>query len=414
MIFTRVHSRLRGHKAVPIGCNLLLAGMLIAATDSPIHASDNGSLPPALTPVTPAETGLDPHAGLIYGATSCASSGCHGGAAEQHYQHAIWSRRDPHSRAYATLTTARSARMAEALGIANPATDTSCTTCHAPTQAAASVQPALLGPDARAAEGVSCVSCHGPSGEWLRGHTRADMTHAQKVAGGLRDLHDLHARANACVACHQNIAPELISVGRHPRLIFELDGQTAAQPRHWTESPDNTPAQAWLVGQAVALREISHALRTGNADPSADAPRWSALHWLLRQTDATTNASPRFADIPTHPDAASYASAVIISDQIARDTARRFDTTRAAGLLARLAATHNDFADVNVTALEHALRAERLVLALDRLIHTDPAARQNPAAEASLDALFGLAQSIPDFNPDAFARQLDRFARTLP
>src|SRR5690606_19705103 len=98
-----------------------------------------------------------------------------------------------------------------------------------------------------------------------------------------------------CVACHQNIAPELISVGRHPRLIFELDGQTAAQPRHWTESPDNTPAQAWLVGQAVALREISHALRTGNADPSADAPRWSALHWLLRQTDATTNASPRFA-----------------------------------------------------------------------------------------------------------------------
>ena len=62
-------------------------------------------------------------------------------------------------------------------------------------------------------------------------------------------------RANTCVACHQNVDSDILAAG-HPELVFELDGQSVAQPKHWTDPPD-TGARAWLVGQAVALRETS-------------------------------------------------------------------------------------------------------------------------------------------------------------
>jgi hypothetical protein len=47
---------------------------------------------------------------------SCASSGCHGGGKGDD-QVLIWRKSDPHSRAYGTLISARSMRMAEALGL---------------------------------------------------------------------------------------------------------------------------------------------------------------------------------------------------------------------------------------------------------------------------------------------------------
>lgn len=41
----------------------------------------------------------------------------------------------------------------------------------------------------------------------------------------MRDLRNLYARANACVACHQNVDPEILKAG-HPELVFELDRQS--------------------------------------------------------------------------------------------------------------------------------------------------------------------------------------------
>ena len=104
-------------------------------------------------------------------------------------------------------------------------------------------------------ESVSCESCHGAAGGWLRGHTRPDWTYATRVGAGMRDLKSFYVRANTCVACHQNLDPDIVAAG-HPELVFELDGQSAAQPRHWSDPEDSGP-RAWLTGQAVALRELS-------------------------------------------------------------------------------------------------------------------------------------------------------------
>src|ERR1700722_102686 len=180
---------------------------------------------------------------IALGANTCSSSGCHGGGGDRRDQYVVWSQRDVHSRSYATLTTARSARMAEALSIPNPAASPRCVVCHAPLAGADS---AGLGSGVDPAEGVSCGSCHGIPAGWIRGHTRPDWTHADRVAAGMRELKDLYGRANTCVACHQNLDPAIVAVGHHPALIFELDGQTQDEPKHWRDY--QAGAQAWFVG----------------------------------------------------------------------------------------------------------------------------------------------------------------------
>src|SRR5207249_1821082 len=79
------------------------------------------------------------------GAQSCGTSGCHGSAKRDEF--ITWSKKDFHSRSCATLTTARSARIAETLHITDPATASRCIVCHAPM------------PEPRRAEGVSCETC---------------------------------------------------------------------------------------------------------------------------------------------------------------------------------------------------------------------------------------------------------------
>lgn len=305
--------------------------------------------------------------------------------------------------------------MAEALNIPDPMTSTRCTSCHAPFQAVKTLAPAQLAPNARVSEGVSCVSCHGADGDWLRSHTRADFSHADKVAAGLKDLRNLHARANSCVACHQNIEPELVEKGRHPRLIFELDGQTASEPRHWREATGYNGAQAWHVGQAVALREMSAALERGGA-ASGDELRWSALLWILQRAepDNASTSIPTVRAIPATPEGKNYTAARNAIEQIARALATNYEPATVPARLKALAATDGEFTDSSVARSLQAYRAERLVLALDRLLAALPAATRPPAASARLDALFARSQSIPDFSPKDFAIELKAFAGTLP
>jgi len=271
---------------------------------------------------------------------------------------------------------------------------------------------ALLGSDAEVSEGVSCVSCHGLPEGWLRGHTRPDWTHAQRVAAGMRDLNDLYTRANTCIACHQNLDPELVRTGRHPVLIFELDGQTQSEPKHWHEARADMGAQAWYVGQAVALREISWALLNGQA-PEGSRERWTALVWLLRRTGlgfegAALASSPASGE----PRAADYAAAVEQADLLARRASLSWKPDYAREALRRLAAVRADFLDSAVAHQVQACRADRLVLALDRLV-ADLPPEQRPAASSRLDPLFRLVQSQPDFAPADFARALDAFSAAL-
>jgi len=247
------------------------------------------------------------------GANSCASSGCHGGGGQNQNQFLAWSLRDVHSqRPFATLTTARSKQIADALQIKDPAADNRCTSCHAPLHEVPSV---LRGPDFQVTEAVSCESCHGPAEHWLRSHTRPDYTHANRVASGMRDLKNLYVRANSCVACHQTVAQPLLKAG-HPALIFELDGQCVSQPKHWREKTNWHGAQAWLVGQAAALREMAWDLTrdaTGNENVSARA---DALLWLLGKLEASNVSVPRLNTIRGDHSAVQTAA-----DKLARSAA---------------------------------------------------------------------------------------------
>jgi len=336
------------------------------------------------------------------GAQSCASTGCHGGGGTKQNQFLVWSVKDFHSqRPTATLTTARSKQIAEALDIKDPTADTRCTSCHAPLH---DVPENLRGEFFKASEGVSCESCHGPAENWLRSHTRHDYTRADRTASGLRDLQNLYVRANTCVACHQVVSQPLLKAG-HPELIFELDGQSVAEPKHWQESTNWSRAHSWYVGQAVALREMSWQLAQSDAPAETETQRWAALLWLLNWGEAKDAAA--FA--PTRD---NFLAVQTKWDGFARQVAAA--NPAAAGLepgkvLRQLAGVGPQFLDATVPAIVHARRAERLVLALDRLT----VAENNHKADAELNQLFKLAQSLPDFDPKAFAAALDKFKTAM-
>ncbi len=193
-------------------------------------AANRLHLPP-LSPQAPASlSAKEPRqiresGGAFVGSIGCKSSSCHGGAGPKRSQYITWSQKDFHTKAYAVLLNARSERMAEGLGIAAAQSSARCTSCHSPFQ---SVAPSRLARTAHPDEGVSCESCHGAAGGWLRGHTRTDWTYNTRVAAGMRDLRNLYVRANACVACHQNLAPGAFE-GRSSRSVFRA-GRPIGRP----------------------------------------------------------------------------------------------------------------------------------------------------------------------------------------
>jgi hypothetical protein len=301
-----------------------------------------------------------------------------------HNQFAIWSKKDFHTRAPATLSMNRSARIADALKISDPASDARCTVCHNPFQ---TVPAERKGAKVGQLEGVSCESCHNAAEGWLLTHTRTDLTHEQKVAAGLRDLKNLYVRANTCVACHQNLEPELRTAG-HPELVFEMDGQCVTMPRHWAETNRLRGAQAWWVGQTVALREAAAQISTG---PASDAARQraGALAWLL--------------GVPANDKSA---------DELAHRTAEEnWTAAEVRSHLAKLAATHASFQD-SVASGELAQRAERLGLGLERLL-VALKLHKDATLSPRLDQLLKDVQSRVDFDPKKFAEDLRDFDSAL-
>lgn len=344
---------------------------------------------------------------------NCTTSLCHGGAGELREQHSIWSRKDMHARSYATLTTARSEQIMRALGGGDARTDTRCTTCHAPNHGVPAERFVKSPPDHKI--GVSCQNCHGPAEHWLRSHTRHDYSHGQRVQSGLRELRSLYHRANACVACHQNVDQPLLKAG-HPELIFELDGQTLAEPRHWIErrAPDYSPAEAWLIGQAVALREMTgKAAREQNPDPTF-IDRWAALIWLLQPMSNIDKELPSLTDLRPDPRSAGEQIAKIdrFAQAIEGGWRDHFESALKsfAGRSGEFAATGRS-PNLKSVYLQ-ARRAERLVLAIDRLV----SALDRPDAaklNADVQKLFDLSQSTRYFSPADFARQLQELAKKL-
>jgi hypothetical protein len=342
---------------------------------------------------------------MFLGANSCGSSGCHGGAGANQNQHLIWSSRDfHHQRPFATLTTARSRQIGAALQIKDTTTAQQCISCHAPLR---EIPEILRGERLRVSEGVSCESCHGAAENWLRSHTRPDYTHADRVASGMRDLKNLYVRANTCVACHQNVPIALLQAG-HPELIFELDGQSVTEPKHWREKEAWRGAQAWAVGQAVALREMLWQLESSDSKDLVD--RTEAVLWLFGKLDSITNGFPKSGLTTGQAAKSKLHEARSAADILARDLAELpWSAQRTDWVLKTLANSSADFRQASTASGQHARQAERLVLALDRLSNPTPGSN----ADVQLKKLFGSAQSIPDFKPLPFAAALDEFARQI-
>jgi hypothetical protein len=342
------------------------------------------------------------------GAIGCRSSSCHGGAGEKRSQYITWSQQDFHSRAYAILLAARSARIAETVGIAEAQSSARCTVCHSPFQ---SVTRTRLASSAHPEEGVSCESCHGAAGSWLRGHTRSDWTYAMRVSGGMHDLRNLYVRATTCVACHQNIDHDLLKAG-HPALAFELDSQSVNEPKHWRDDDGWSGARAWLVGQAVALREAAWRSRT-DPDPAADAQETSmALAWLLSKVISSQPMLPKIFE----PNSSDLEPVQKQADELARAGASwNPNIASTTSILHALVATGSEFVVTNETAAQALFyRARRLVFALDRLTS---ALNQNRSPPLKIDnQLHALREDVrgrDGFDPARFTEHLRAFHNKL-
>jgi hypothetical protein len=342
---------------------------------------------------------------MFVGAVGCRSSSCHGGAGEKRSQYITWSRQDFHSRAFSILTNARSARIAEGAGITDPGTNARCTVCHSPFQ---SVAQDRLAPTAHPDEGVSCESCHGAAGPWLRGHTRPDWTYATRVSAGMRDLRNLYVRANSCVACHQNVDLDLLKAG-HPPLVFELDSQSINEPKHWKDEDSWSGARAWLIGQAVALREASWKSRN-DAEPAPDMQETSlALAWLLARATLAESTLPKVVE-PTSSDLEPLQQQ---ADNLAQHGWNpNVDST--ISILRALAETDSEFVGAKQTSAQFFYRAKRLELALHALTRALNANRSVPLKiEKELDALREDVQSPDHFVVARFAEHLRAFRAKL-
>jgi len=294
-----------------------------------------------------------------------------------------------------------SKRMVDRLKLSNPEISDArsakdCTVCHNPFEA---VHPDRK-PTINRPEGVSCENCHNAASEdWLLTHTRTDLSYHEKVAAGLRDLKNLYVRANTCVACHQNLDPKLREAG-HPELTFELDGQSVSMPRHWAETNRWRGAQAWLVGQAVALREATTQATNSQSDVTQRA---EALAWLLRGAEGQPDKSVYENRNEFHSWSDEFAKKIAAENWRPEDVRVHLE---------KLAARHTEFASAPASNAQWAMRAERLTLGLERLLVALDQAKK-PVLSEKLDALFKDIQSRPSFSPKQFENDLKAFEQAL-
>jgi hypothetical protein len=349
-----------------------------------------------------ADEGHDGH--RYVGLDSCATSGCHGGGTGKNQVQLH--RKDQHANAHTAMAQASwSAQLTQNLGIANPYTSARCTVCHSPMQTV-SADKFVSGMSAlKAGAGVSCESCHGPAEYWLRTHTRPDYDHAMRVAIGIREMKDLYSRANACVGCHQNIDPDIVANGHVP-LTFELDDYDTRETAHWKDEGAWLGPRRWLIGQAVALREVSWMLATSKPGPGAAAgvkdmqDRWQALSWLLRKTDAGKNL----------PGGNDYTAMEGGSDRLARAAAAEtWSKASTTSLLRTLIGTSREFGKTN--AENSSIAAKRgylLAVAIRRLYLSlkSEGGLQSPNIEKAIDALFQFAKGETAFDGDAYSAML--------
>ena len=147
----------------------------------------------ALVLALPARSLAADPAHTIVGAEKCKM--CHNSPAKG-AQYTKWSE-SAHSKAYATLASEESKKIAAAKGIADPQKADECLRCHVTGHGAS---PAKLTEKYKKEDGVACESCHGPGGDYWKMDVMKDK--AKAMAAGL-----VMPTEETCKGCHNADSP---------------------------------------------------------------------------------------------------------------------------------------------------------------------------------------------------------------
>ena len=218
------------------------------------------------------------------GVASCANSVCHGKskAVENKNvmlnEYRVWSTEDRHARAYKTLLSSESKRIAKNLGLASAHTAKICLDCHAD-----NIVKEKRGPKFQINDGVGCEACHGGSEQWIESHTETGVTHQQNLDKNMYPTEDGEARAKLCLSCHYGTSDKLVNheiMGAgHPRLSFELETFSANQPAHYKVDADYKERKPvisnfnlWVVGQFEMIKSSLALMQEKVVDNDAMIP----------------------------------------------------------------------------------------------------------------------------------------------
>jgi hypothetical protein len=124
---------------------------------------------------------------------------CHN-KAKTGQQYKIWSE-NAHAKAYETLASEESKKIAKEKGIADPQKAAECLKCHV---TASGVDAKLIEKKHKVEDGVGCESCHGAGGDYYKSKVMKDIA-AGKVDGPSVGL--IAPTEKVCVTCHNDQSP---------------------------------------------------------------------------------------------------------------------------------------------------------------------------------------------------------------
>ena len=203
------------------------------------------------------------------GVATCGNSTCHSvprveePSNVRQDEHQTWLLLDRHSKAYNTLLSKESQRIANKLGLKDAHTADICLDCHADNVAAEK-----RGDEFHMSDGVGCEACHGGSEKWISSHTVMPYDYARNIADGMFPTANLIQRTRLCASCHigneQKMATHDIMGAGHPRLSFELDTFAVRQPEHYLVDADYLQRKGndnnvvrLLIGAAVQAQWVA-------------------------------------------------------------------------------------------------------------------------------------------------------------
>ncbi len=386
------------------------------------------------------------------GASTCASSACHGnpsplkGGKIPRNEFTLWSKHDSHSKAFSALTSPDGRKISENLGISNPEKSNECLPCHSTTS-----DMTRVGLNFRMEEGITCERCHGAAEAYLKSHARTSTSHEQNIRNGLVDLASPLGRANICLDCHQGttetpVNHRLYGAG-HPRIDFELNTYSEIQPRHFQIDADyvernghNSAAQQWLAGQLVMAQRLIQSVKSASPRPELSTIYCSSCHHSLKSKQFRTRhygKEPGILRLNKSKLQLAALGVALIDSEISRqllDAVRALkldspdkDLSKIGDLVAesikkfsKIKATPGDFKNTLKALLQDVTQqgaspyyeyAEQIAMAVGSL--SSGLEPKNKGLEAAINAIYQTLEDPDAYKPDLFTSSCRAFMKLL-